>query len=190
MRYSCLWTVLLLAVAGSGLTACGQQDTPEASCGNLQVKNAWVVPAHSGSREMLGYFTLENKGSRPVEVKGISSGNFDRAVFQDRSDTEDEAGPKPLAPFTIKARGHIDFEPGKREVVLYSPTHAYRVGDDVQMRLTCGKDDDTLDIKAEVKDQKGDLPSDDEEASDREQVIQDSQEGGGESAVDDSRAAH
>lgn len=189
MRYSHLWTVLLLAVASSVLAACGQEDTPAASCGDLQVESAWVVPAHSGSREMLGYFTLENKGGQPVEIKGISSGNFDRAVFQDRRDTED-AGPKPLAPFTIKAGERIEFEPGKREAVLYSPTHAYQEGDEVQMRLTCGKDDDTLDIKAQVRDQKGDLPADDEQASDREQVIQDSQEGGGKSAVDDSRAAH
>lgn len=195
MRHSIL---SLLAAAGlsAALAACGHGD-PAPDCGDLSIHDAWVTPAHAGSREMLGYFTLQNDGSNPVKVNGVSSDAFDRALFQNKAAAADssndaDGGAQLLGPFTVAAGKSLHFSPGDREVALYSPTRAYRDGDRIRLSLTCGRQKATLAATAVVRDHHGDLPATDDEdnAADRKQVIQDGRSGGGAGATDDSKTAN
>ncbi|WP_423822514.1 copper chaperone PCu(A)C [Salinisphaera sp. SPP-AMP-43] len=179
------------------LTGCGQSD-PAADCGGLQIDDAWVAPAHTGSREMLGYFTLRNTGSQPVRVGSVASDAFDRAVFQDKaaaakSSDDAQGGAQPLAPFTVAAGQAMVFEPGQREVALYSPSRSYQDGDAIQLRLVCGADSQaTLTGRATVRDRHNDLPApaDEQDEADRKQVLEDGRDGGGPGASDDSKTAN
>lgn len=196
MRHSLIVSVLMAAGLVGALAGCGR-SSPAADCGKLAIHDAWVTPAHAGSREMLGYFTLHNGGSAPVKVNGVGSDAFDRAVFQNKAAAADSAndasgGAQPLAPFTVAAGADTQFEPGEREVALYSPTRAYRVGDRIKLHLTCGSDHAKLVAVATVRDRRGDLPADDsnDDAADRKQVIEDGRDGGGSGATDDSKTAN
>ncbi|KEZ76282.1 copper chaperone PCu(A)C [Salinisphaera hydrothermalis] len=196
MRHSSILSILMLAGLSGVLAGCGQSQ-PAADCGQLRIHDAWVAPAHAGSREMLGYFTLHNDGSDPVTVNGVSSDAFDRAVFQNKaaaaqSSNDADGGAQPLAPFTVAGGADMQFKPGEREVALYSPTKAYQVGDKIKLSLVCGSQHARLATSAVVRDRHGDLPaaSDDEDAADREQVIQDGRDGGGAGATDDSKTAN
>lgn len=196
MRHSSILSILMLAGLSGVLAGCGQSQ-PVADCGQLSIRDAWVAPAHAGSREMLGYFTLHNDGADPVTVNGVSSDAFDRAVFQNKaaaaqSSNDADGGAQPLAPFTVDGGADMHFKPGEREVALYSPTKAYHAGDQVQLSLTCGSQHARLATTATVRDRHGDLPAagDDEDAADRKQVIQDGRDGGGAGATDDSKTAN
>lgn len=200
MRHSSILSIPATAGLIVGLAAvlagCGHSG-PAPDCGQLTIHDAWVAPAHAGSREMLGYFTLHNEGSQPVTVNGVASNAFDRAIFQNKaaaaqSSNNADGGAQPLAPFTVDGGADMSFKPGEREVALYSPTRAYRAGDQVQLSLICGSQHAKLATQATVRDRHGDLPSagDDEDAADRQQVIKDGRDGGGAGATDDSKTAN
>lgn len=196
MRHSSILFIVVAAGLTGALAGCGSSE-PAGDCGQLVIHDAWVAPAHGGSREMLGYFTLHNDGSQPVTVNGVSSNAFDRAVFQNKaaaahSSNDAEGGAQPLAPFTVAGGADMQFKPGQREVALYSPTQAYKAGDQVHLSLTCGSQHARLATVATVRDLHGDLPAagNDEEAADRQQVIKDGRDGGGAGATDDSKTAN
>lgn len=195
MRHSLIYSILIAAGLTGALAGCGQSE-PAPGCGQLAMHAAWVTPAHAGSREMLGYFTLHNAGSAPVTVDSVASDAFDRAVFQNKAaaaktSNDAKGGAQPLAPFTVDAGSAIQFKPGEREVVLYSPTQAYHVGDTIQLQLTCGSQNAHLSAMATVRDRRGNLPTTDanRDATDRKQVIEDGRAGGGAGATDDSKTA-
>lgn len=195
MRQALILAIFLSAGATFALASCSTSTTPAAGCGQLQIHSAWVTPAHTGSREMLGYFTLHNAGSQPVQVKGITSNAFDRAIFQERANNdsnEDGDAAQPLGQFEIAAGKDMTFQPGQREVVLYSPTRAYENGDTVRLTLTCGTDHARQTASATVRSKHGDQPvatDTDRAATNRKNIIKDGQRGGGPGAADDSRTA-
>ncbi len=196
MRHLPILSIMMASGLFGALAGCGH-SSPASDCGRLTIRNAWVTPAHAGSREMLGYFTLHNAGSEPVSVNGVASSAFDRAIFQNKaaaaqSSNNADGGAQPLAPFTVKGGADMAFRPGQREVALYSPTRAYRVGDTVRLSVICGSQHARLATSATVRDRNGDLPAagDDEDAADRKQVIQDGRDGGGAGATDDSKTAN
>ncbi|MDA3920230.1 MAG: copper chaperone PCu(A)C [Salinisphaera sp.] len=181
-------SALLLTVA-----ACSS-STPAANCGRLKVSDAWVRPAHLGSREMAGYFTLSNQGASDVVVNGVSSTQFARAVFQKKSGADGHDGVQRLEDFTVTAGKTMKFAPGGREVALYSPTQSYDPGDQVEIVLACGSDQAKLAVPAVVRAHAGTTPSvvtsGDTDADTREQIIRDARDGGGASAADDSKTAN
>ncbi|HET7312930.1 copper chaperone PCu(A)C [Salinisphaera sp.] len=194
MRHSSIPILLATTGLAGVLAGCGQSD-PAPGCGKLAVHDAWVAPAYTGSREMLGYFTLYNDGSKPVTVNGVSSDAFDRAVFQNKAaaaESSNDAGgdAQPLARITVAAGEDVRFEPGRREVALYSPSRAYRAGDRIRLSLICGRRHAALATTATVRDRHGDLPSvnDDRDAAERRQVIRGGRNSGG--ANDDSKTAN
>lgn len=174
------------------LAACSSSE-PAADCGGLEAADAWVQPAHVGSREMTGYFRLNNTGSSDVVVHDVSSSQFGRAVFQDKSADPDEQGQQGLEQVTVPAGQAIEFSPGAREVALYSPTRGYDAGDQVKIVLACGREQASLPVVATVRHQDNDGPEIDAdadgEAAKRAQIISDSKDGGGAGAADDSKTA-
>ncbi|RJS93369.1 copper chaperone PCu(A)C [Salinisphaera sp. Q1T1-3] len=182
----------------AGLAGCGQAQ-PAADCGELSATRAWVTPAHAGSREMLGYMQLHNDGSQDVVVESVSSSQFDRALFQDKSaaaNSADDAsgGAQPLAPFTVPAGGDFNLAPNKREIALYSPSQAYRTGDQVELKLVCGRDQATLSVPAVVRSGDDDdmslPPTDDDTVRTEEALKQGKGDTDGVSTTDDSRTAN
>lgn len=199
MRHSSTRCILALpgvAVAMAvALVGCGH-SAPAPGCGQLTVHDAWVTPAHAGSREMLGYFTLHNDGSQSVTINGVASTAFDRAIFQNkaaaRSSSNADGGARPLARFTLAGGASMQFKPGEREVALYSPTQAYRVGDQVPISLICGNQRARLATKASVRDRHDDLPAarNDENTAAVERVTRDRHERGAPAATNDSKSAN
>ncbi|MGN8160334.1 copper chaperone PCu(A)C [Salinisphaera sp. RV14] len=196
MRHSSILSLLAAAGLAGALAGCGQPGAAS-DCGQLAIHDAWVTPAHAGSREMLGYFTLRNDGSAPVTVNGVASNAFDRAIFQNKAAAAQAAnnangGAQPLAPFTVKGGAEMAFRPGEREVALYSPSRAYSAGDHINLSVICGSQHARLTTTATVRDRHGNLPpaGDQEDAADRQQVIKDGRDGGGAGATDDSKTAN
>lgn len=175
------------------LAACSSSE-PAADCGGLQATGAWVQPAHPGSREMTGYFRLDNKGRADVVINGVSSSQFGRAVLQDKSADDGEPGKPGLDQVVVPAGEQMAFAPDAREVALYSPTQSYDAGDQVDIVLACGSKHASLPMVATVRHQKGDAPAvdmgADDEADTRAQIIRDAKDGGGPGAADDSKTAN
>lgn len=172
------------------LAACGSSE-PAADCGGLEAADAWVQPAHAGSREMTGYFRLDNRGSSAVVINGVSSSQFGRAVFQDKSADNEQKSKQGLDRIKVPAGQTVEFSPGAREVALYSPTQGYDAGDQVEIVLACGREQASLPVKATVRHQDNDGPEIDAdgEAAKRARIISDSKDGGGAGAADDSKTA-
>lgn len=179
--------LLVLTLAGCG------SSSPAADCGGLQASDAWVQPAHAGSREMTGYFHLNNTGSRDVVIHGVSSSQFDRAILQKKVGADGEQGTEALGDIRVAAGQQIDFAPNGREVALYSPTQSYDAGDQVEISLACGSENASLPVAATVRHDESHAPipdTGDDEAKTRAQIIQDAKDGGGASAADDSKTAN
>jgi len=179
---------LLLVVTGCS------SSKPAPDCAGLVAGDAWVQPAHAGSREMTGYLTLRNQGASDVLVTGVSSSQFDRAVFQQKAGPDGQEGVTALAPFVVSAGDHSDFTPDNREIALYSPTQSYDPGDQIEIVLACGSEHASLSVAAVVRSNAHaapDINKDiDSEADTREQIIRDAKDGGGDGASDDSKTAH
>lgn len=176
------------------LAACGSSE-PAADCGGLTATGAWVQPSHPGSREMTGYFRLDNTGRSDVVINGVSSSQFGRAVFQGKGGADGQQGKQGLEQVTVAAGQAIDFSPEASEVALYSPTQRYAAGDQVEILLACGSEHASLPVVATVRHREdGDAPAlnvdDDSEADTRAQIIRDAKDGGGASAADDSKTAN
>ncbi|ROO24885.1 copper chaperone PCu(A)C [Salinisphaera japonica] len=184
------------AVLVSGLAGCGPSG-PASDCGALAASGAWVTPAHAGSREMLGYMTLENTGDRDVVIRGVASEQFNKALFQDKAAAatagdDENGGAQPLAPFTVAADSQITLRPNEREIALFSPTRAYENGDEIQLVLACGANEAELDVTATVRSGQPanmDLPPTDAETTQTEKALSDGQSPTGVSATDDSKTA-
>lgn len=183
---------LCAGLLGLALTACGSSG-PAADCSGLSVSDAWVRPAHVGSREMTGYFRLQNKGASSVVVNGISSAQFGRAVFQKKAGKDGEGGVQGFDQVTVDVGDAIEFAPNGREVALYSPTRSYDPGDQVELVLVCGRDHAQRSVAAVVRANPEAVSSaatgGDTDADMREQIMLDAKDGGGASASDDSKTA-
>ena len=192
IAFACLGGATLLA----GLAGCGRSG-PAADCGALTAEDAWVTPAHAGSREMLGYMTLANPGERDIVIRSVTSDQFNKALFQDKAAAataadDETGGAQPLAPFTVAADSQIVLRPNEREIALYSPTQAYENGDQVQLVLVCGKNAAELPVAATVRSGQPasmDLPPTDTDTAETEKALKDAKSPTGVSATDDSKTA-
>ncbi|MBH03779.1 MAG: hypothetical protein CMP08_06615 [Xanthomonadales bacterium] len=184
------------AVLVSGLAGCGASGAAS-DCGALTASGAWVTPASAGSREMLGYMTLENTGDRDVVVRGVASQQFNKALFQDKAAAAtagdgQNGGAQPLAPFTVGADSRMTLRPNEREIALFSPTRAYENGDKIQLVLACGANEADLPVTATVRSGQPanmDLPPTDAETTETEEALTDGQSPTGVSGTDDSKTA-
>jgi len=132
------------------LTACGQSEAP--GCGGLDVSQPWVRAAPAGADVMGAYFTLANDGDTRVTVNGVASSQFERAEMHQTVVNDDgQASMQPLDEVAIAAGEKVEFKSGGRHVMLFSPSQAYKAGDQVEVILACGSQQAELPVAAVVR---------------------------------------
>lgn len=132
------------------LTACGQSEALD--CGALAVDDPWVRATPAGADVMGAYFKLVNDGDDLVTLNGVSSSQFDRAEMHETVVNEDgQASMQPLEKLAVPAGETLSFKPGGRHVMLFSPSQDYAAGDQVELILSCGRQQAELPVAAVVR---------------------------------------
>lgn len=144
-RYGFALAVLPLVLAG-----CGSDVAP--GCGELAVSDAWVRASAPGAKVMGAYFVLANEGDTLVTVNAIKSVQFERVEMHETIINDSgQASMQPLARVTVAPDASVGFEPGGKHLMLFSPSQVYTAGDQVELILSCGKQNADLPVAAVVR---------------------------------------
>jgi len=180
--------LMAVGVMSLGLAACSETEAPD--CGALQVNDPWVRVAPQGARVMGAYFSLANDGDTRVVVNGVSSSQFDRAEMHETVVNDDgQASMQPLERVTVPAGETVDFKPGGRHVMLFTPSQAYAAGDQVELILSCGAQSAELPVAATVRAQEPGMQSQDDASMKDMKGMDHGEDGSSDAASDEAGAA-
>jgi len=121
---------LLLAAMTSAAIAAPSVKAP--AC-DLQIKNAWVRAAPPMTMQLAGYVSLENHCGRAATVLSVSSPDFGMAMIHETVVENGMSKMRHTDSLTIPAHGSVAFTPGGRHLMLMTPAHELKPGDNVKL---------------------------------------------------------
>ncbi|MCC7010105.1 MAG: copper chaperone PCu(A)C [Acidobacteria bacterium] len=112
----------------------------------VNVRQAWVREATAGQASTAAYFTIENHGSAPLTLVGVSSPVAATAELHTMQQTPGRGamGNAPMGGMmrmaqvdrvVVPVHGTVEFKPGGYHVMLFKVTRALATGEDVELTL-------------------------------------------------------
>ena len=109
-----------------------------ASCDGLQITDAWIRTAPPGATMMAAYATVKNVGAQKQVIRDVTSKDFDAIEIHK---TVLESGISKMLlieTVDVAAKAEARFEPGGMHMMLFTPKHALKAGDTLQLAFSCG----------------------------------------------------
>jgi copper(I)-binding protein len=120
------------------------------AAGHVQVHDAWIPEAPPVADVMAAYMTIENSGTKPVTITGVSCDAFGMVMMHKTVTENGVSRMIHLGSLTVAPKSKAVFERGGMHVMLMGPKHSFKVGDKVKLTLTT-KDNQHIDFTAVVK---------------------------------------
>ena len=120
-----LGTAAALLVFSSGVYAAGK----------LEIKDAWIRMAPSGSMMLVGYAQLRNTGDEPVTITSADSRDFRNVSLHESVEENGVAKMRPLGKFSLAPGESVTFAPGGKHFMLMQPAHEMKSGSTAQIHV-------------------------------------------------------
>lgn len=101
----------------------------------LSVNGGWVRWVPPVSHNSAAYFTVENKGEKPVDLVGVDSDVAKAVELHTVEKTGELMQMKPLDKITVPAGDSVIFQPGSHHVMLIGLKEPLQQKQDVAMTL-------------------------------------------------------
>lgn len=95
------------------------------ACETLQVQDAWIRQAPPGAPTMAGYARITNKGSKPLQLTGISSADFAAAEVHESRMRDGQMRMRRLDPLTLAPGQTLNLAPAGDHLMLMRPVAAF-----------------------------------------------------------------
>jgi periplasmic copper chaperone A len=117
------------------LLLAGSLDAHEFKAGSITVEHPWARPAASGNSA--AYFTLDNEGSTPDRLIGVTSAVAGRAEMHSTTiDAQGVGTMRPVQAVDLPAGGEARFAPGGLHVMLVGVTAPLVEGEEFPLTLS------------------------------------------------------
>jgi copper(I)-binding protein len=120
------------------------------AAGHVKVRKAWIPAAPPVANVMAGYFEIDNSGTKPVVISGVSCPAFASAMMHKTIEKNGMSRMIHMDHVTVAPHSKVTFQPGGLHVMLMSPKHPLKVGDKVTITLHT-KDKQAIKFSAVVK---------------------------------------
>ncbi len=105
------------------------------AAGKVQVHDAWIPEAPPVAKVMAAYMTIENTGSKPITITGISCDAFGMVMMHKTVTENGMSRMIHLDNLTVAPKSKAVFKRGGMHVMLMDPKHSFKVGDKVSLTL-------------------------------------------------------
>lgn len=111
------------------------QSSLSFAAAKVQVHDAWIPEAPPVAKVMAAYLVIENTGTKPVKIIGVTSSAFGM-VMMHKTITENGMSRMVHQPsLTVAPKSKLKFERGGLHLMLMDPVHGLKVGDKVKLTL-------------------------------------------------------
>lgn len=138
----CMMAALLL------LTGCGSV-APD--CEGLIINNLWIREAPPGASVQAGYFDAYNPTGNDIRLVAIESPDFDRVEMHETIRDGDGMAMRPIDTATVPPIATLNFQPGGKHLMLFSPRLQYSAGDKVEVVFVCGAEKARFPMAASIR---------------------------------------
>jgi len=105
------------------------------AAGKVQVHDAWIPEAPPVAKVMAAYMTIENTGSKPVTITGVSCDAFGMVMMHKTVTENGMSRMIHLDSLKVAPKSKAVFKRGGMHVMLMDPKHSFKVGDKVSLTL-------------------------------------------------------
>lgn len=135
---------VLVVTAAIAILGCHPSRGGSASSGPMSVSHA-VVPASPSPTDASAFMLIDNRGSSPDSLTGVSSPDAEMVMLHQTT----EQGMDMVDGVAIPAGGRVLLAPGGYHLMLQGLTHRAAVGDTITVRLQFAQAEDVV-VRAPV----------------------------------------
>ena len=107
----------------------------------LSIENAWVRAAPPNARVMVAYATINNTSEYDIWITGASSELYKSVELHETIDENGMASMVHLDFVKLSPGESVNFEPGGKHFMLFTPLSNTSVGDSINFKLHLGNGD-------------------------------------------------
>lgn len=107
----------------------------------LSVENAWVRAAPPNARVMVAYASIRNVSEYNIWITGASSSHFKAVELHETIEENGMASMVHLDFIKLAPGESVNFEPGGKHFMLFTPLASSSAGDSIEFKLHLGNGD-------------------------------------------------